>query len=71
MSSKDKNNHQWVKFTSLGLQMGITIYLASLLGGYLDKSYPSEFISYFKTITIIAVVLSTIAVIREVIKMNN
>jgi hypothetical protein len=68
---KENNRHQWVKFTSLGLQMGITIYLGSLLGGWLDKAYPSTSISYFKTITMIAVFLSTVAVIREVIKMNN
>lgn len=65
------NGKQWIKFTSLGLQMGITIYLGSLLGEWLDDKYPSESFSYFKIVTLIAVFIAIVSIIREVIKMNN
>lgn len=51
--------------------MGITIYLGSLLGEWLDDKYPSESFSYFKIVTLIAVFIAIVSIIREVIKMNN
>jgi hypothetical protein len=68
---KDNKPAVWLKFSSLGLQMGLSIYLASLLGAWLDKNYPSEFITYNKVLTLFAVFGSTFSVIRQVIKMSN
>jgi hypothetical protein len=69
--SNQKPQHVWLKFTTLGLQMGLTIYLGSLLGEFLDKKYPSESISYHKLITLVAVFGSVVSVIRQVIQMQK
>jgi len=66
-----KKTNVWLKYSSLGLQMGITIYVCSLLGTWLDKNYPSDFLTYNKVLTLFAVFGSTFSVIRQVIKMSN
>lgn len=66
-----KPMNAWLKFTSLGLQMGLTIYLFSLLGEYLDENYPQKTFSWFKALTLFAVFGSTYSIIRQVIKMSN
>jgi len=70
-NNKSKKSAVWLKFSSLGLQMGLTIYFAHLLGVWLDKSYPSETTNYDKLLTILAVFGSTYSIIRQVIKMSN
>ena len=66
-----KSSNVWLKFSSLGLQMGLTIYLSHLLGAWLDKNHPSETFGYDKVLTLFAVFGSTYSVIRQVIKMSN
>ena len=68
---KENKSSVWLKFSSLGLQMGLSIYLASLLGTWLDKNYPSDIFAYNKVLTLFAVFGSTFSVIRQVIKMSN
>ena len=66
-----KTSNVWLKFSSLGLQMGLTIYLCHLLGAWLDKNHPSQTFGYDKVLTLFAVFGSTYSVIRQVIKMSN
>ena len=66
-----KSSNVWLKFSSLGLQMGLTIYLCHLLGAWLDKNHPSETFGYDKVLTLFAVFGSTYSVIRQVVKMSN
>lgn len=73
MSNKKepKKSSVWLKFSSLGLQMGLTIYFAHLIGVWLDKNYGSEGMNYNKLFTVLAVFGSTYSIIRQVIKMSN
>jgi uncharacterized membrane protein len=66
-----KNTSAWLRFSTMGLQLGLTIYLGSLLGEFLDKKYPSESISYHKVITLFAVFGATFSVIRQVIQLSK
>lgn len=65
------NTSVWLRFSTMGLQLGLSIYLGSLLGEYLDQKYPSESISYHKVITLFVVFGSTFSVIRQVIKLSK
>lgn len=67
----DESKNSWLKFTTLGLQMGTTIYLGSLLGSYLDQKYPTEKLSYHKVITLIAVFGAMFSIIRQVLQMSK
>jgi NO-binding membrane sensor protein with MHYT domain len=66
-----KNSPVWLRFSSLGIQMGLTIYFAHLIGVWLDKNHSSTSFSYDKVFTLLAVFGSTYSIIRQVIKMQN
>lgn len=60
-----------VKFSGLGIQMGVTIYLGVLGGEWLDSQYPNEK-GWFKIGgTLLAVFLAMYSVITEVNKANK
>jgi membrane protein DedA with SNARE-associated domain len=63
---KGNQLNNFVRFTGLGLQMGVTIYLGSLLGEWLDEKYPNEDQLYTKICTLVAVFGSMISVIIQV-----
>ncbi len=66
--NKPKPYNSFIKYSGLALQMGITIYLGSLLGDFLDSKYDNENGLYTKICTLLAVFLSIASVIRQVIK---
>lgn len=51
--------------------MGLTIYVASLIGNWLDNKYKLENVSFFKILTLLAVFGTTYSIIRQVIKMGQ
>jgi membrane protein DedA with SNARE-associated domain len=65
MSDKPKSN-VFIQFLGLGLQMFVTIYAGHYLGEKLDQKFMSEGLWYSKGLTLLAVILSTILVIRQV-----
>lgn len=67
-SNKSPMNN-WARFSTIALQMGLTIYLGNLLGEWLDHKYDKTFLE--PTITLIAVFLSMYLVIRGVQQMNK
>ncbi|MEE4000049.1 AtpZ/AtpI family protein [Tenacibaculum sp. FZY0031] len=69
--SKKKPLNKYIRFTGIALQMGLTIYLGSLLGEWLDQKYPNDNQLYVKICTLTAVFISMYSVIREVIKLTN
>ncbi|MES2798656.1 MAG: AtpZ/AtpI family protein [Bacteroidota bacterium] len=69
--NKSKGASSILRFSSLGLQMGITIWLASVFGKWLDGKYPSASISWFKIITIFAVFGTITSAIVQLIRMSN
>ena len=74
MSSKDnqKNNLKaFARFSGIGIQMGLTIYLGYFSGTWLDKRYNNSDELYTKLVTLTAVFLSTYLVIKKVIKQSK
>lgn len=69
--SNSKRLSQITRFSGMGLQMGITIWFASLIGEWLDKKYPSDHISWFKILTIFAVFGTTYSAIHQLIQMSK
>lgn len=69
---KEKKNaplKNWAKFSTIALQMGLTIYLGNLLGGWLDKKFETSFLE--STITLLAIFLSMYIVIKAVMQLNK
>ena len=69
MKKKQRNNY--LKFTSIAIQMGVTIYVGSLLGNWLDIKYPNPNELYTKICTLIAVFGAMASIIIQVIKITN
>ncbi|KAB1066538.1 AtpZ/AtpI family protein [Tamlana haliotis] len=63
--------NKYVRFTSIALQMGLTIYLGSLLGTWIDSKTGNTDQLYFKVITLLAVFLAMFSVIRQVLNITN
>ncbi|MEM6523077.1 MAG: AtpZ/AtpI family protein [Bacteroidota bacterium] len=68
---KSKPYNPFIRFTGLALQMGISIYLGSLLGNYLDDRYLNAEGTYTKVCTLVAVFLSIVSVIRQVTRLQD
>ena len=59
----------WGRFSTIAIQMGVTIYLGNLLGGWLDQKLETTFLE--STITLLAVFLSMYIVIKAVMQLNK
>ncbi len=73
---EDENNKQdrvknYLKFTTLAIQMGALITAAALGGDWLDENQNNEFPVWTLVLTLIAIFASLFQVIREVSKMNQ
>lgn len=68
---QNKRPSPYIRFTSMGLQMGLTIYLGSKLGAWLDVKFPNDNQLYYKIVSLLAIFLAVFSVIRQVIKITN
>jgi len=66
-----KQLNPFIRFTTMAIQMGVTIWLGSLLGGWLDKKLENNNQLYFKIVTLLTVFLAMYSVIKQVIKITN
>lgn len=71
MLPKNKEAMKWLRFSGIAIQMGVVIWLGSLLGNYIDGKTQREDELWTKIITLIAVLLAMFSVIREVIKIGK
>ena len=69
-NNKDqKPPNKFIRFTSVGLQIGITIWLGNELGHWLDNRYDKV---YFEPIiTLFSIFISLYLVISQVIKLSK
>ena len=68
---KKKQLNKYIRFTTMALQMGLTIYLGSVLGEWLDVKFENENQLYFKIVTLVAVFIAMFSVIRQVLNITN
>tara|TARA_R110000751_G_scaffold146601_2_gene250766 strand:- start:3238 stop:3480 length:243 start_codon:yes stop_codon:yes gene_type:complete len=66
-----KQLNPYIRFTSIAIQMGLTIWLGSRLGNWLDSKYGDGSQLYFKIITLLSVFIAMYAVIKQVVKITN
>ncbi len=62
---------QYARFSGIAIQMGVTIYLGSLLGEWLDNKYPNSDNLYTKICTLAAVFLAMYSVIKQVTNLSK
>ena len=69
--NRNKQLSKYLKFSSLGIQMGVIIAFFTWLGAYLDESQNTEIKWWTLSLSLFGVISSLVLVIREVIKMNK
>jgi len=65
-----KQLNRYIVLTGIGLQMGITIYLAARLGKWLDAKY-TEGNTYTIILTLLGIVLSFYSLMRQLKNLEN
>lgn len=70
-SKSNKPLKKYARFSGIAIQMGVTIYLGSKLGEWLDLKYVNENQLYTKICTLVAVFLAMISVILQVSKLSK
>ncbi|MBV7440196.1 AtpZ/AtpI family protein [Weeksellaceae bacterium TAE3-ERU29] len=68
MAKNDKIN--WLRLSSIGVQMGITIYLFAQLGKFLDSRYQLEKPWFALSLSMIGVGISMFLLFKTIKKMN-
>lgn len=74
MKKKNVNKKQlnkFLRFSGIGLQMGLTIYLSSELGKWLDSKYINQHQMYTKICAIVGIFASIYSVIRQVTNLSK
>lgn len=66
-----KQPNPFIAFSSIAIQMGLTIYLGSKLGAWLDIKFENENEFYYKLVTFLAIFLAMYSVIKKVLKITN
>ena len=59
----------WAKFSTIAIQMGLTIYLGNLLGEWLDRKFETQFLE--PLVSLLVVFLSMYVIIRAVKSLNS
>ncbi|MCP4882966.1 MAG: AtpZ/AtpI family protein [Flavobacteriales bacterium] len=62
--------NRYIVLSGIGLQMGVTIYLASRLGKWLDSTYTESNI-YTIVLTLLGVALSFYSMLRQLKNLDN
>ena len=70
-NEKKKPLNKYIRFSGIAFQMGLTIYLGSLLGEWLDQKYPNDNQLYTKICTLVAVFGAMLSVIVQVTKLSK
>ena len=65
------DNINWLRLSSVGVQMGIIIYLFAQLGKYLDGKYQCEKPWFALSLSMVGVIISMLMIIRMLKKMNS
>lgn len=66
-----KSTNKYARFSSLGIQMGVIIFIFTWLGTYLDAKYQTNTAWWTIGLSLFGVTASLTLIIMEVIKMGK
>lgn len=68
---KKKQLNKYLALTSISFQIGLTVYVGSYTGKYLDAKYNLEKNWFTIAFVLLALVVSTYSVIKQLNNLNN
>ncbi|WP_344815848.1 AtpZ/AtpI family protein [Flavobacterium cheonanense] len=69
--SKKKQRNKWLALINIPVQMGVIIYLFSLLGNWLDQKYINEHGLFVKILTLTGVAIAFYNLNRQLKDINS
>ena len=69
--NQNKNTNKYLRFSSVGIQMGVIIGGFAWLGNYLDDSYQNKTAWWTLGLSLFGVAAGMYLMIKEVIKMSK
>lgn len=69
--SNEKGTKKWLVFTTIPMQMGVTIYVFYKIGNWLDKKYVIANDWGTKSVTLLGIFLAMYQIISQVNKLNK
>lgn len=66
-----KSLNKYLKLTGIGLQMGLTIYLAAYFGKKLDVMYPNDRNWFTLGLTMFGVIAAMVSVVMQTKNLND
>ena len=63
--------NKYLILTGIGLQMGLTIYLAAYFGKKLDAMYPNDRNWYTVGLTMLGVIIAMVSIVKQTKNLNN
>jgi len=69
--SKKKQRNKWLALINIPIQMGVIIYLFSLLGNWLDQKYVNEHSLFVKILTLVGVAIAFYNLNRQLKDINS
>jgi len=69
--SKKKQRNKWLALINIPVQMGVIIYLFSLLGNWLDQKYINEHGLFVKVLTLTGVAIAFYNLNRQLKDINS
>ena len=65
MNRKNKNQNSYIRFTTLGFQILVTVGIGVIVGQWLDHKYPNKNSIYTIICSMVMIVVAMIQVIRS------
>lgn len=68
---KKRTSNKWLLLINIPIQMGIIIFVFSLLGNWLDQKFPNTHNVFIKIITLVGVAIAFYNVNRQLKEINK
>ena len=68
---KKRALHKYARFSGIGFQMAVTIFIGTFIGIKLDKKYPNEYSLFTIIFSLLFVIASLYLVIKQVTNSSN
>jgi hypothetical protein len=69
--SKKKQRNKWLALINIPIQMGVIIFLFSLLGQWLDGKFPNKHTVFVKIVTLLGVAIAFYNLNRQLKDINS
>ncbi len=68
---KKKQLNSYIRFSAMGVQMGVTIAAGAIFGQWLDEKYPNSYQIYTVLFSLLAVFAAIYNIVKQVLEISK